>query len=78
MRSVRIEPAEDGTVILVDIMCDCGNSVLTNLNTTETSFKQEVVLGSQKDIVLKCEACSEVYVLQPQNTHIHIKQLSNT
>ena len=73
MRSVRIEPIKNGTVLLVDITCECGNNGLTNTKTTETSFKHEVVLGSREDIVLECGTCSQTYTLNPQDTHIHIE-----
>lgn len=73
MKSVRIEPVTRG-ILLIDIVCGCGRNALTNVKTSEPSFKHEVRLWTTDDIYLKCESCQAEYVVHPQRDHIHVSQ----
>ena len=71
MQSIRIEPQDGGEVLLIDVVCDCGQNGLRNEDTGETSFKHRVALGATGGNVLAC-GCGKRYRLHPQGTHIHI------
>lgn len=72
MRSVRIQPAEAGTVLLIDIVCQCGNNGMKNVATGEFSFKHRIPRGIGDPVTLKCGTCEREYVVQPQGDHVHV------
>lgn len=76
MKSVRIEPIiENGRlVLLVDVVCDCGQNALLSSQTGKHEVKQPIVMGkSIPKVVLKCEpGCGKTYSLVSQENHLHI------
>ncbi len=73
MKSVRIQP-DVGDVLLVDIVCDCGQNGLRNIETSEVSFTHPILMRALVDTKLKCDGCGAQYTLHPQQNHIHVNQ----
>ncbi|MFA6043108.1 MAG: hypothetical protein WCV85_05620 [Patescibacteria group bacterium] len=70
MKSIRIEPV-GRDVVLIDIVCDCGNNCLTNEATQEASFKHECPIGIAPETHLICR-CEKKFRVILQGTHIHV------
>ena len=75
MKSIRIEPAQQGRVLLIDVVCDCGRNALKSTQTGDTSFKHAVLITDDTfegvDDILVCD-CGKKYRLHPQRGHIHV------
>jgi hypothetical protein len=71
MKNIRIEPAADGRLLLIDVVCDCGENGLTDDEGGQESFKHVVRIGGVQDKILSCH-CGKKYRLRPQGTHIHV------
>jgi hypothetical protein len=71
MKSIRIEPIAEGCMLLVDVVCDCGNNGLTDKTSGEVSFKHEIRIGAEQDKILACR-CGKRYHIHSQGTHIHV------
>jgi hypothetical protein len=70
MRRLRIEQL--GDAFGIDVVCDCGQNGLTNVETGEADFKHKVELGGP-DVILGC-GCGTKIVIHPQETHFHVLQ----
>jgi hypothetical protein len=69
---VRIEPTDEGKVVLIDVVCKCGRNGLQNKATGGREVKHRVELGIGKpNIELVC-LCTKEYVVRTQRTHCHV------
>ncbi len=73
MKSVRVEPAGAGT-LLIDVACDCGRNGLRD-EAGNSDFKHKIRIGAtESDKTLSCD-CGRKYGLHPQTDHIHVFDL---
>ena len=71
MKAVRITPL--GNMFGIDVICDCGQNGLTNVETGKADFKHKVKLGGP-DVTLVC-GCGAKLVIHSQENHFHVEQI---
>ena len=71
MKSIRIEPLGISE-FAIDVVCECGQNGLHNLQTGQQSFKHRAQLGDALcDFTLACE-CGREFRVRSQGSHIHV------
>ena len=73
MQGVRIEPRENGNLLLVDIGCDCGRNALKD-EKGKASALHPIRVSSHETKTLTC-LCGKKYSIAAATSHIHIKNL---
>lgn len=69
MRNVRIEPC-GSAYLYVGIECECLR--IEKMSTvTELEADKHIVEIGGRDVSLRC-ACGAVYILHPENNHVHV------
>ncbi len=71
MKSVRIESIGNGKEFLIDITCECGNNIFTDVTSGIASSKHKVSLGGG-EVGLRCTECKKRCGIFPQVTNVYV------
>jgi len=71
MKDVRIIPGQP--ISTVGILCECGNSAMTNLQIGLKAFMHEMRLCDTESVPLSCE-CGKKFRIRPQKNHFHVTE----